>query len=164
LARRAARRVRDIERAEILRSRLRDFIHRENERDVTSSDSDLDNDDPQSVVSNRDTSGENSDHGPNNIVDNVDIDIDNNNVGQDDSSDGDNALDGEDNAVENNVTGSDRESGESDDEVHQELTPEEKEVFVIESLREWALSPGVLSYNKLDQLSQKLPYIPYYVL
>jgi len=40
-----------------------------------------------------------------------------------------------------------------------ELTEEEKELYLIETLKEWALSPGVLSYNKLDDLLGRLHHV-----
>ena len=55
---------------------------------------------------------------------------------------------------------SERESDDADQVVGElDLTDEEKEQFVIQTLREWASSGGVLSMRKVDELLGKLCFV-----
>lgn len=157
MARRAARQLQNIERIQGLRDQLRDYI-RENENNQTSdtSSSDIDSENPSSGVSDSDQL---SDH--DNIND-LNVDSDNGQNVDVMSVDGDNSSDGEQervDAAQSDSSGSDHGSVDSNEQRADDLTADEKEAYVIESVREWALSPGVLSYKKLDDLLHRLHFV-----
>ena len=168
--RRGMRRFQNFEREQQLRHELFAFMHWQGAHGSNQSDtSNADSDNPQSSDSSDvdiavgDISGSDSEQG------NGEPDGDNENNDRrsgSDSEKGMGELDGDDkNNGSRNGSSSDSSesnSGEQSDSTAdqvEELTNDEKEAYLIESLREWALRPGVLSHRKLDELLTRLHHV-----